>query len=43
VPVEPLYTPLDAAPESEYLETLGLPGEFPFTRGPYTTMYRTRL
>ncbi|MGH7444994.1 MAG: acyl-CoA mutase large subunit family protein, partial [Longimicrobiales bacterium] len=24
-------------------EQLGLPGEFPFTRGPYTSMYRTRL
>jgi len=22
---------------------LGLPGQFPFTRGPYTSMYRTRL
>ncbi|HET9982048.1 MAG TPA: methylmalonyl-CoA mutase family protein [Longimicrobiales bacterium] len=40
-PVEPLYTPLDW--RGPYLEKLGLPGEFPFTRGPYTTMYRTRL
>jgi methylmalonyl-CoA mutase, N-terminal domain len=46
--VEPLYTPLDRpepAPEEAayYAERLGLPGEFPFTRGPYGTMYRTRL
>src|SRR5687768_14952931 len=46
--VEPLYTPLDrpepAAEEASYYnERLGLPGEFPFTRGPYGTMYRTRL
>ncbi|HEX7119051.1 MAG TPA: methylmalonyl-CoA mutase family protein, partial [Longimicrobiales bacterium] len=43
VPVEPLYTPLDAPAASAYLEKLGFPGEYPFTRGPYTTMYRTRL
>jgi methylmalonyl-CoA mutase N-terminal domain/subunit len=47
-PVEPLYTPLDR-PETGgeeaayYLEKLGFPGEYPFTRGPYGTMYRTRL
>jgi methylmalonyl-CoA mutase, N-terminal domain len=46
--VEPLYTPLDRpepAPEeaSYYSEHLGHPGDFPFTRGPYATMYRTRL
>jgi methylmalonyl-CoA mutase N-terminal domain/subunit len=42
VPVEPLYSPADLA-GWDYLEQLGLPGEFPFTRGPYTSMYRTRL
>jgi methylmalonyl-CoA mutase N-terminal domain/subunit len=46
--VEPIYTPLDrpeaGAQEAEYYnERIGLPGEFPFTRGPYGTMYRTRL
>lgn len=46
--VKPLWTPLDrpepAAEEAAYYrERLGFPGEFPFTRGPYTTMYRTRL
>jgi methylmalonyl-CoA mutase N-terminal domain/subunit len=48
VEVEPLYTPLDRpAPSGEeaayYNERVGMPGEFPFTRGPYGTMYRTRL
>ena len=41
--VEPLYTPLDRSGAPPYREGLGLPGEYPFTRGPYTTMYRTRL
>ena len=46
--VEPVYTPLDrpqpSAEEAAYHNTaLGFPGEFPFTRGPYGTMYRTRL
>jgi methylmalonyl-CoA mutase N-terminal domain/subunit len=40
--VQPLYTQLDRA-DSGGAEALGLPGEYPFTRGPYTTMYRTRL
>lgn len=40
--VAPLYTPLDLG-DAGYDERLGLPGEFPFTRGPYATMYRTRL
>jgi methylmalonyl-CoA mutase N-terminal domain/subunit len=42
VPVQPLYTEADL-PGWDYVEQLGLPGEFPFTRGPYTSMYRTRL
>jgi len=41
-PVRALYTPLDAR-DDDYLEDVGLPGEYPFTRGPYATMYRTRL
>jgi len=40
--VRPLYTPLDRE-GADYEETLGFPGESPFTRGPYSTMYRTRL
>ncbi|MBI4545514.1 MAG: methylmalonyl-CoA mutase [Gemmatimonadetes bacterium] len=42
-PIQPLYTPLDLPADWNYLEKLGFPGEFPFTRGPYTTLYRTRL
>jgi methylmalonyl-CoA mutase N-terminal domain/subunit len=41
-PIRPLYTSLDTR-NDEYLRDLGLPGEYPFTRGPYQTMYRTRL
>ena len=42
-PVRPVYTPVDRADADPYEEALGMPGQFPFTRGPYTTMYRTRL
>ncbi len=41
-PVRPLYTPLDTD-DGDYLRDLGMPGEYPFTRGPYTSMYRTKL
>lgn len=41
--VEPLYTPLHRQEAGSYLEELGFPGEYPYTRGPYYTMYRTRL
>ena len=47
IPIRPLYSPLDrltGGSEVEfYTEQVGFPGEFPFTRGPYATMYRTRL
>jgi len=43
VPVEPLYTPLHVHGDRDYIERIGFPGEYPFTRGPYTSMYRTRL
>ena len=39
--VKPLYTELDRSGADE--DALGLPGAYPFTRGPYTTMYRSRL
>jgi methylmalonyl-CoA mutase N-terminal domain/subunit len=42
IPVQPLYTPEDVAGRS-YEERLGYPGEYPFTRGVYPTMYRGRL
>ncbi len=40
-PIAPLYGP-EHAPESPE-ETVGAPGEYPFTRGPYPSMYRGRL
>jgi methylmalonyl-CoA mutase N-terminal domain/subunit len=40
-PVKRLYTPLDVM--DEYAETLGFPGEYPFTRGVHPTMHRGRL
>jgi methylmalonyl-CoA mutase N-terminal domain/subunit len=39
--VEPVYTPLDLPADPQ--AGLGLPGEFPFTRGIHPTMYRGRL
>ena len=42
IPVEPVYTPDDLA-GWRYEDRLGYPGEFPFTRGPYPSMYRGRL
>ena len=40
-PVERVYTPLDLAATPP--EDIGLPGQYPFTRGAYPTMYRGRL
>ncbi len=40
--LEPIYTPEDIA-GFDYHEKLGMPGEYPFTRGVYDTMYRGRL
>ncbi|MDI3316055.1 MAG: methylmalonyl-CoA mutase family protein [Bacillota bacterium] len=39
--VKPLYTPEDL-PDAPYAERLGFPGEYPFTRGIYPSMYRGR-
>ncbi|MGC8558199.1 MAG: acyl-CoA mutase large subunit family protein [Nitrososphaeria archaeon] len=41
IPVKTIYTPLDV--NNDYMDTLGFPGEYPFTRGIHPTMYRTRL
>lgn len=38
IPVERIYLPSDR----EYAASAGFPGEFPFTRGVYPTMYRNR-
>ena len=40
-PVKRVYTALDL--ETAPLDDIGLPGQYPFTRGPYPTMYRSRL
>ena len=42
IPTNRLYTPMDTK-NTAYLDDLGFPGEFPYTRGVYTTMYRGRL
>jgi methylmalonyl-CoA mutase N-terminal domain/subunit len=39
IPVERVYGPADG----DYPDNLGLPGQFPFTRGAQPTMYRGRL
>ncbi|KPL87891.1 methylmalonyl-CoA mutase [Ardenticatena maritima] len=41
IPVDRLYTPADV--EVDYLNDLGFPGEYPYTRGVYPTMYRGRF
>ena len=41
IPIEPLYGP-DGAVDEAHAERLGFPGEFPFTRGVYPSMYRGR-
>ncbi|MFL5417730.1 MAG: methylmalonyl-CoA mutase, partial [Myxococcales bacterium] len=48
VPIPDVLTPLDGGAPSEpdverYLRDLGLPGRFPYTRGPQPSMYRGRL
>jgi len=40
IDIERLYHPEE--PSSDYLEKLGFPGEFPYTRGIRPTMYRAR-
>jgi len=41
IPVERLHTPADV--DLDYLRDLGFPGQYPFTRGIYPTMYRGRI
>ncbi len=38
IAIDPLYLPSGG----DYLEKLGFPGRYPYTRGPYPTMYRAR-
>ena len=41
IPLEAVQTPAD--PDPDYMEQLGMPGEYPFTRGVQPTMYRGRF
>jgi methylmalonyl-CoA mutase N-terminal domain/subunit len=41
VPIKDVYTPEDVA-AVDHDRDLGLPGEYPYTRGPHATMYRGR-
>lgn len=42
IPLEPVYSPEDL-PDFDYTESLGYPGEMPFTRGVQPNMYRGRF
>ncbi|MCX8204815.1 MAG: methylmalonyl-CoA mutase family protein [Candidatus Nezhaarchaeota archaeon] len=42
IPLKPIYTPEDIK-DLDYLKDLNFPGQYPFTRGIYPLMYRTRL
>jgi methylmalonyl-CoA mutase N-terminal domain/subunit len=42
IPIRPLYTPLDVAERGgSYLDDIGFPGQYPYTRGDRPSMYRT--
>ncbi|MDX1379011.1 MAG: methylmalonyl-CoA mutase family protein, partial [Anaerolineales bacterium] len=41
-PINRLYTPLDVA-DKDYASSLGLPGEYPYTRGVHPTLHRSKL
>ncbi len=41
-PIERVYTPLDVA-DLDYGRDLGMPGEYPFTRGVHPTLHRSKL
>ena len=42
IPVDTVYTPA-SLDDTSYLQDIGLPGEFPYTRGVHATGYRGRL
>jgi methylmalonyl-CoA mutase N-terminal domain/subunit len=41
-PINRLYTPMDLA-DADYASSLGLPGEYPYTRGVHPTLHRSKL
>ena len=42
IPQKPLFTPLDTD-ATDYMQDLGFPGQYPYTRGIYPSMYQGRL
>ena len=42
IPLEPLYVPDGNIPD-DYMEKIGFPGEYPYTRGVHSSMYRSRI
>jgi len=42
IPVKRVYTPLEVK-DLDYMIDLGFPGEYPYTRGVYPTMYRAKF
>jgi methylmalonyl-CoA mutase N-terminal domain/subunit len=42
-PIEPLYSEGDLPADQPSEDRIGYPGAYPFTRGPYPSMYRGRL
>ena len=43
LPLNRVYTARDKGAGGDGADDIGLPGQYPFTRGPYPTMYRGRL
>ncbi len=41
IDIKDVYTPADLN-GTDYLRDIGFPGEYPYTRGPHATMYRSR-
>ena len=42
IPIDPLYIPEEEPPD-DYMEKIGFPGEYPYTRGVHASMYRSRM
>jgi len=42
IEIDPLYVPADGTVDDTYLADMGMPGEFPYTRGIYPSMHRGR-
>src|SRR3990172_5914383 len=42
LPLKAIYTPADVK-DIDFLQDVGFPGEYPYTRGPHPAMFRARL